>query len=147
LSKKSNIRISPAYRQAGESTNRMQNYTVDKNKVLHADLCFAINGACIYVQNRLGRFAKEKQFGDALENRLKEIGLSYVRELTVGDTGNRTDFVIDGQVLLEIKAKPFLSQDDYAQVQRYLQVLDLELGLVVNFWAKSAMPHRVLRKH
>jgi len=125
----------------------MANYRVDKEKVLHADLCFKINGICIYVQNRLGRFAKEKQYGDSIEVRLKELGLPYVRELVAIGTGNRSDFIIDGKVLVEIKAKPFLAEDDFFQVQRYLHVLDLDLGLLVNFWARSALPKRILRPH
>lgn len=99
-----------------------------------------------YVQKKLGRFAKEKQFADSLEERLKELGVPFRRELTALETGNRMDFVLYDKILVEIKAKPFLNQDDFAQVQRYLQVLDLQLGLLINFWAKSAQPHRILRR-
>ena len=68
------------------------------------------------------------------------------RELVATGTGNRVDLVLFDKILLEIKAKPFLNRDDFAQVQRYLKVLDLELGLLVNFWAQSALPHKVLRR-
>jgi GxxExxY protein len=124
----------------------MSNYKVDKEKVLFADECFQISGVCFYAQNNLGRFSKEKQYSDLIENRLKELGIKYIRELVAGDTGNRVDFVIYNSVLLEIKAKPFLTQDDYSQVQRYLHILDLDLGLLVNLWARSALPHRILRQ-
>ena len=124
----------------------MLNYKVDKQKVLYADECFEINGICFYVQNRLGRFAKEKQFCDCIEERAKEVGMPFRRELVVVGTGNRADLVFFDKILFEAKAKPFLNQDDFAQVQRYLKILNLELGLLVNFWAKSALPHRVLRR-
>jgi GxxExxY protein len=104
------------------------NYKVDKDKVLFADECFQINGICFYVQKKLGRFAKEKQFADSFEERLKELDIPYRRELTATGTGNRIDFVIYDKILLEIKAKPFLSQEDFAQVKRYLQILNLQLG-------------------
>lgn len=122
----------------------MKSYKVNKEKVLFANECFQINGICFYVQNRLGRFAKEKQFVDCLEERAKELGILCRRELVATGTGNRIDLVLFDKILLEAKAKPFLSQDDFAQVQRYLKVLDLKLGLLVNFWARSALPHRVL---
>ncbi|MEK7618487.1 MAG: GxxExxY protein [Patescibacteria group bacterium] len=121
-------------------------YKVDKQKVLYADECFQITGLCFYIQNRLGRFAKEKQFCDCFEARAKELGMPCRRELTAATTGNRIDFVLYDRILVEIKAKPFLNQDDFVQVQRYLKVLNLDLGLLVNFWAKSALPYRVLRR-
>jgi GxxExxY protein len=124
----------------------MTPYKVDKEKVLYADECFQITGICFYVQKKLGRFAKEKQFCDCLEERARELGVSCRRELVATDTGNRIDFVFFDKVLLEAKAKPFLNEDDFKQVQRYLKVLDLKLGLLVNFWARSAQPHRVLRR-
>ncbi len=122
----------------------MTNYRVDKEKVLYADECFKIAGVCFYVQNKLGRFGKEKQYGDLLETRFTELEIPSKRELVA--LKNRTDFVVYGKILVEIKAKPFLSQDDYDQVQRYLSILDLDLGLLVNFWARSAQLHRILRK-
>lgn len=124
----------------------MANYKVNKEKVLFADECFQISGVCFYTHNHLGRFAKEKQYSDIIETRLKELGIEYIKELTVGSTGNRADFVLFNKILLEIKAKPFLTQQDYAQTQRYLQILDLDLGLLVNFWSRSAQPHRILHQ-
>ena len=124
----------------------MTNYKIDKEKVLFAEECFKISGVCFYAQNNLGRYGKEKQYSDLIESRLKELEIEYLREFTVGDTGNRVDYILFKKILLEIKAKPFLDQDDYAQVQRYLQILDLDLGLLVNFWSRSAQPHRILRQ-
>lgn len=83
------------------------NYHVDKQKVLYADESFQITGACFFVQKKLGRFAKEKQFADSLEERLKELGIQYRRELTALGTGNRMDFILYDKILVEIKAKPF----------------------------------------
>lgn len=121
-------------------------YKVNKSKVLFADESFQISGICFHVHNKLGRFAKEKQYADLIEERLKELGILYRRELTASDTGNRIDFIILSKILLEIKAKPFLNRDDYNQVQRYLQILDLDLGLLVNFWSRSAQPNRILKE-
>jgi len=127
------------------STN-MKNNKVDKDTVLFADECFQIFGICFYVQNKLGRFAREKQYADLLENRLKELGLKYEREFVVANSGNRIDYLLFDRILLEIKAKPFLTREDYAQVQRYLQILELDLGLLINFQSRSAQPYRILRQ-
>lgn len=124
----------------------MQNYNVDKKKVLFADECFIINGICFYAQNKVGRFGKEKQFCDCIEERAKELEVPCRRELVATGTGNRIDLIFFDKILLEAKAKPFLNKEDFTQMQRYLKVLNLDLGLLVNFWAKSALPHRVLRR-
>ncbi len=102
-------------------------YKVDKIKVLYADECFQIAGICFYVQNRLGHFAKEKQFNDLFEKRAQELNIPIRRELVVSGTGNRVDFILYDKILVECKAKPFLNRDDFSQVQRYIKILDLEL--------------------
>src|SRR5438876_1090347 len=107
-------------------------YQVDKTKVLYAEECFQINGICFYIQNRLGRFAREKQFCDAIEERAKELALPYRRELVATGTGNRVDLIFFDKILVEVKAKPFLNPNDFVQVQRYLKALNLELGLLIN---------------
>lgn len=121
-------------------------YKIEKEGILFPDECFQVAGVCFYVQNTLGRFAKEKQYADLMELRLKELGIGYKRELVAGNSGNRVDFVVYDKVLIEIKAKPFLNRDDYAQVQRYLQILNIDLGLLVNFWSRSAQPYRILKQ-
>lgn len=122
------------------------NYKVNKEKVLFADESFIIAGVCFYAQNRLGRFAKEKQYIDIMISRFNELNIPFRKELVVGNTGNRVDLVIFNKILFEAKAKPFLTQEDFFQVQRYLKILNLNLGLLVNFWARSAQPRRILRK-
>lgn len=97
-------------------------YVVDKQKVLYPDECFQINGVCFYVQKRLGRFAKEKQYKDAAVERFTELRIPCIRQRVVGRTGNRTDLIVFNKILLELKAIPFLSEEDYNQVKRYLDV-------------------------
>jgi len=114
-------------------------------KLLYPELSFELNGIGFYVQNKLGRFAREKQYGDLFEERLKLKSISYAREYIVPRTANRIDFIVNDEILVELKAVPFLKPDDFAQVQRYLQVLDLELGLLINFSPKVLKPQRVLK--
>ncbi|HAZ16716.1 MAG TPA: hypothetical protein DCY49_02335 [Candidatus Jacksonbacteria bacterium] len=59
--------------------------------------------------------------------------------------GNRVDFFIDNSILLDLKAKKFITKADYYQMKRYLQASNLELGLIINFWHPYLKPKRVLR--
>ncbi|EKD22726.1 MAG: hypothetical protein ACD_83C00292G0002 [uncultured bacterium] len=117
---------------------------VIKRDLIYPDLSYKIAGICFTVHNELGRFAREKQYGNALEKSLIQKQIQYKRELTIGDSRNISDFVIDDKILLELKAKPFILKDDYYQVQRYLYQLRLKLGILVNFRSYRVVPKRIL---
>ncbi len=121
------------------------NDTNSTNKLIYPELCYIVNGVCFEVHNELGRYAREKQYGDLLEKKLLAIGFPHKREFFVGDTGNIVDFLLDEKFILEIKAKRFITKEDYFQTQRYLQVLDLKLGLLVNFRDKYLKPIRIVK--
>ncbi len=114
---------------------------------LYSDLTYKINGILIEVHKELGSYAREKQFADLMEQKLKENGLLYKRELRIGDSGNIMDFVVDNKIILELKAKPFLIREDYDQVKRYLHQANLKLGILVNFREKFIQPKRVLNEN
>jgi len=119
---------------------------IDKNnKLIYPQLSYVITGVCFDVHNTLGRFAKERQYGDAIEAHIQEIGLPHKREYRTTLRGNIVDFIIDDKVLLELKAKRFIIREDYYQTQRYLQSTNLKLGLIVNFRSRYLKPIRVVR--
>jgi GxxExxY protein len=121
------------------------NDTNDTNKIIYPELSYTLNGICFDVHNEVGRYAKEKHYGDTLEKRLIELRIPYQRELTVPNTGDRIDFLIGGKIILELKAKRIITKLDYYQLQRYLQVFDIRLGILVNFRSEYLKPYRVVR--
>ncbi len=121
------------------------NDTNNTNKIIYPELSYTIVGACFSVHNNLGRYAREKQYCDDLAKRFKEIRLPFRRELTVGGTGNIIDFLVDDKIILEIKAKRLLAKEDYFQIQRYLQALNIKLGLLINFRDKYLKPARIVK--
>ena len=119
-------------------------YQKKKIPLLFEDETYKINGVLFEVHREIGRFAKEKQYADLLEKKLKEKDIPFKRELRVGDTGNIFDFLIGGNIIVELKAKPFLTKQDYFQLKTYLQSVNLKLGLLVNFRSEYLKPQRVL---
>lgn len=120
--------------------------TNDTNeKLIHPELSYLVAGICFDVHNRLGRYAREKQYCDLIEEKLKESKIPYKREYVLANSGNKIDFLIDEKIILEAKAKRFLLKEDYYQTQRYLQALDKRLGLLVNFRHRYLKPQRVVR--
>lgn len=114
-------------------------------ELIYPELSFNITGICFAVHNELGPYAREKQYGDLFEEKLKDKKLYYKRELRIGGSGNTLDFVIDDKLALEFKAKRMLIKDDYYQTQRYLQESGLRLCLLVNFRDRAIKPVRVVR--
>ncbi|SRR3989344_1004373 len=129
-------------------------HTNDTNKkveIIFPELSYRITGLLFEVHNTLGRYAKEKQYGDAVKTLLEKGNISYEREkaLPIEIIGNQrtnlADFVIEEKMLLELKAKDIVLKEDYFQIQRYLQAGNYKLGLIVNFRNKYLRPIRVIR--
>lgn len=120
------------------------------NKIIHKELSYKITGLCLQVKKELGRFCREIQYAEKLEELLKDSGIKYNREYEINNfktdspKGNRVDFLIEDTIIIDLKAKKFITKEDYIQMQRYLQCADLELGLIVNFRDTFLKPKRVL---
>ena len=56
----------------------------------------------------------------------------------------RVDFLIDGKVILEIKALSELTDAHLAQALNYLEGFNLDIGLLLNFGGKSLEIKRVI---
>ncbi len=125
--------------------------TTNKDKILFKELSYRICGLCFEVHNILGRLRNEKQYADALEQKLKEAQINYKREYRIpvsfgGEQKYRNivDFLIEENILLDLKAKTFITKEDYFQMQRYLSSASRKLGIIVNFRQKHLLPKRVI---
>ena len=124
---------------------------VEHDRVIYPELSYQVIGILFKVHNELGRYCNEKQYGDAIERHLKELGLKYKRELVLersfeseGMGRNRIDFLVDDKIILELKAKRIIEREDYFQMRRYLFSGKKKLGILVNFQQKYIAPKRVL---
>ncbi|MEK7170376.1 MAG: GxxExxY protein [Patescibacteria group bacterium] len=117
----------------------------DGPELIYPELSYDVTGVCFVAHNALGQYAREKQYGDIIETKLKEKRLPYKRELALASSGNIVDFLIDDKIVLELKSVRILTKDIYEQVQRYLQESGMRLGLLVNFRNKYIKPVRVVR--
>lgn len=117
-----------------------------RNKIIYAELSYQLTGLCFQVHKNLGRFCREKQYSDALEQLLSENKIKHIREseLETGPKGNNPDFVIEDKIIVDLKAKNFVTKEDYIQMQRYLKGSNLKLGLIVNFRSTYLKPQRVI---
>lgn len=125
----------------------MQSTGTRRTDIIEKELSYLLVGIFFHVQEELGRYCREIQYYDAIERELKMRHVQYQREYSVpvaGRLSNRVDFMIDRRVIIDIKAKPFVERRDYDQMRRYLQSLNIKLGMIVNFRNKFLQPKRVL---
>ncbi len=103
-------------------------------------------GASFEVHKFLGNGFQELIYQRALAWELAQAGLSYAREieqeifykeLTQPIGTRRADFIVEGKILVELKAIIELEDVHLAQVLNYLKAYRLEVGLLINFGSKS----------
>lgn len=116
-----------------------------EGKIIHPELSYTVTGVLFATHNELGQYAREKQYGDLIERKLKEIKMPHKREVIISDTGNILDFIIDEKIALELKSARMITSDNYRQIQNYLQQTGLKLGILVNFRSKYLKPVRIIR--
>ncbi len=99
-----------------------------------------IIGCCIRVHRELGPGLLEGIYQRAMEIELVDARISFEREypITVKYKGHtlclqRLDFVVEGNVVVELKAVDRLGPIHQAQILSYLRASRLRLGLLVNF--------------
>ncbi len=108
--------------------------------VIYKDLSYKIMSAVFEVHNILGVGFLEKVYENALlkELTLRGLRVEVQKEIKVfykeGAVGLYfADLVVNGEILLEIKAVDNLSNLHKAQVLNYLKATGLKLGLLINF--------------
>ena len=120
-------------------------------KPIHAELSYKVNGILFKIHNELGRYRNEQQYSDAIEHYFRNSGIIAEREkvLPISFEGempgrNKVDFLVEGKIILEIKAKSILAKEDYYQTKRYLVASGKKLAILVNFRDTFLRPRRVL---
>ncbi|MDT3738349.1 MAG: GxxExxY protein [Candidatus Kapabacteria bacterium] len=68
----------------------------------------------------------------------------YYRELQIGT--RRVDFLVEGLIIVELKAIINLEDVHLAQAINYLEAFNLEIGMLINFGSKSLQYHRLTNK-
>jgi GxxExxY protein len=106
----------------------------------HSELTEKIIGVFYDVYNELGHGFLESTYAEALVVALEESGLSASREVPVPVwfRGRKVgqyyaDLIVDGVVLLELKAARALDSAHEAQLLHYLRATEVEVGLLLNF--------------
>jgi GxxExxY protein len=108
------------------------------------DITYKINGCAMKVHNTLGNGFQEVIYQRCLTIELEKAGLRFEREqehtifyegIDVGT--RRADFIVEREVVVEIKALVKLEDVHLAQAKNYVVAYDKKVGLLINFGARS----------
>jgi len=106
----------------------------------NSDLTEKIIGVFYDVYNELGHGFLESTYAEALAVALNESALTTAREVPVPVwfRGKKVgqyyaDLIVEGAVLLELKAARTLDSAHEAQLLHYLRATEVEVGLLLNF--------------
>jgi GxxExxY protein len=100
-----------------------------------------IIGAAITVHRKLGPGMLESAYEACLVYELEKLGLRVERQKAVPlvyetvklECGFRADLVVERQVVVELKCKEALHPVDEAQLLSHLRLLNITVGLLINF--------------
>lgn len=122
-----------------------------EKEFLYSDLTYKIRGAAFKVKKELGLGHKEIVYQKALAEEFRKAGLAFEAEksLNVFYDGTkvglyRPDFIVENKVIVELKALPFISQQEEAQHWNYLKGSAYKLALLVNFGGSDVYFKRIV---
>lgn len=117
----------------------------DQRGFKHGDLTERIIGVFYDVYNELGHGYLEAIYREAMMIALTQVGFKVECEvpLTVWFRGQnignfKADLMVDGVVILELKAARMLDSVHEAQLLNYLRATEIEVGLLFNFGPKPS---------
>lgn len=101
----------------------------------------------------LGNGFQEVVYQRRLSIEMNSRGINHQREFEMPliykgyDVGQRrVDFLVEGEISVEIKALIILEDVHLAQAMNYLEAYNLQTGLLINFGAKSLQYKRLFNK-
>ena len=120
-------------------------------KIIQRELSYKVMEAVFEVHNTLGPGFLENVYEQALAYELELRGIPfehqkmvtvYYKEREVGS--HRLDIVIDGKILLELKAVSELTDTFKQQTLSYLKATGLKLGILLNFGTRRVQYTRIV---
>ncbi len=122
-----------------------------KEEYKYSEITAKVIGCAMKVHQKMRNGYPEIIYHRCLIIEFKKENILFQREvnLPVFYEGNkvgtrRVDFLLDKKVVLEIKAVSELTDAHLAQALNYMEAMNLEIGLLLNFGAKSLEIRRII---
>lgn len=117
----------------------------------YGDITEKIIGFAIKAHSKMGPGYPEIIYSRCLAIEFKRIGLRYEKEKSLNvyydefiAGGRRVDFMVEEKIVVELKALSAFNDQDFVQALNYLENHRQEVGLLINFGAKSLQFKRIV---
>lgn len=119
--------------------------------MIYEDLSHVVINIAFTVHNALGPGFTVDLYEKAFICELEERGIPYETQkvVTIHYKGKplgtyRLDLIIDGKIIVELKAVNQLNDLFKQQLVSYLKATDMQLGLLINFGSRSVQHERII---
>lgn len=123
---------------------------LNKENYMHSELTEQVIQMFYKVYNALGHGFLEKVYENAMFHELTLAGLQVKRQqpITVFYDGVEVgsyyaDLIVEGLVIVELKAAESICEEHECQLINYLKATDMEVGLLLNFGKKPQVKRKV----
>jgi|SRR6185437_1169575 len=120
----------------------------------YSDITGIIIGCAIKVHSAMGNGFQEVIYQKCLAIEMEKQGLKFAQELEMEiyydgcNVGTRrVDFLVNGLIIVELKAISKLDDVHLAQALNYLEAYKLATGLLLNFGSKSLEIKRITNEY
>ena len=117
------------------------------------EITYQIRGAIYDVYKKLGPGLLESVYEEAMVYELQKRGLKVTRQMEVPihydghilKTPLRLDLLVEDRVVVELKSVKELQDVFFKQTRTYLRLLDLTVGILVNFNTDDILENSIHR--
>lgn len=110
------------------------------SEIVEKELSYKICGAAFKVRDELGYGFLEKVYENALAIAMREAGLLVEQQVLMNVLFHGhvvgtyiADLVVEGKIIVEVKATDQITKAHIAQTLNYLKAARLVLGIILNF--------------
>jgi len=120
---------------------------------MEQEITYKIIGCAMKVHAILGNGFQEVIYQRALEIEMKKNGIDFKREFDmpiyydgIHIGSRRVDFLVEGNIAVELKALVAVENVHLAQAMNYLEAYNLQTGLLINFGSPKLQFHQLTNK-
>lgn len=125
-----------------------------ESKIILPELSYKLVGVLFNVHKEMGHGFLERYYQKAVAAELRKSGINFKEQVKVelviaGEviTFGTPDFIIEDKIVLDIKQGNTFLKTNIDQLNSYLKMTKLQLGILANFTSRGLLYKRILNIH